>query len=348
MTRTAAQPNRSDKRRVMVDKNTAPNTDVEPGAEPEAAKSTTEQLFGDVAPAVEATPEGTGGPNAAVEAEPVAPPEPAADPTKKSTEYLSSEDFSGRKVKTKVDGVEKEISFEELLKGYQLNETIAERGQKLGTERQALAEERKNLEELRQKVDGMVQGGLPAQAITSPQTPNVDFDMMDEVTKNAFISQQTEHDKAMAEITQKLQQISVGLQPIQLEQGYRQMDTALKAENPAFDDFMGKVAEIESFIINLPVDRQAEYGTPLGYMSVYKDIKNKELLAVSATGTESPTLIPRTEGGSGAPTGIDAGGIARSKELFSNAVEASKMKDIRDFQTVDPMREWGKVLNDMS
>jgi hypothetical protein len=211
-----------------------------------------------------------------------------------------------------------------------------------------MATERKSLEELRAKVEGLASGQQVApQAI--PSLSNVDFDMMDESTRNAFIAQDAKHTEALAAITQQFQEISIGLQPIQLEQGYRQMDAALKSENPAYSDFMSKTAEIEAFIISLPVERQAEYGTPLGYMSVYKDIKNRELLAqVSNPGNENPSLVPRTESGGGSPTGVSAGELSESKKLFAEAKDASIMKDIRDYHTVDPLAKWGAVLDNMA
>lgn len=323
--------------------NTSPNAKVEPSAEIEADTGTTNQLFGGEAPAV---PEVKGEPNAVVEGQEAVAQETKGDPTE--TEYLNIEDFGNKKVKTKVDGVEEEVSFDELLKGYQLNKTLSEKGQKLGLDRQTMATERKSLEELRAKVEGLASGQQVAPQAT-PSLSNVDFDMMDESTRNAFIAQDAKNTEAMAAISQQLQQLSVGLQPIQLEQGYRQMDAALKSENPAYSDFMSKTAEIEAFIISLPVERQAEYGTPLGYMSVYKDIKNRELLAqVSNPGNENPSLVPRTESGGGSSTGVSAGELSESKKLFAEAKDASIMKDIRDYHTVDPLAKWGAVLDNMA
>lgn len=324
----------------MVKKaNTVPNTEVEPSAEPEAVQGTTSRLFDTP------VPEGVEPPKAAVEGEETATPAPQAGPTDTATEQPAPQEFDGQKVKVKVDGEEREISFEELIKSYQTNTTIAQRGQELGTQRQALADERKGFEELKAKVEAMTQG-VPqgAQPTQLQGIPGVDMDMLDETTKNALIAQQANYDAGMAQINQTLQQLSVGLQPMQIEQEHRTIDSILKAENPAFNDYVDKVAEIEMAIMALPVEEQAVHTTRIGYMNIYKGLKVRDLAAQQAGSTETPTLVPRTESGAGVPSGVD-GEASKNSKLFANAKESSAIKDIRDGRQVDPNVEWAKYFD---
>jgi hypothetical protein len=324
----------------MVEPNTAPNTEVESGTEPEVAEGTTSRIFGES--------EADGQPNATVEGKETTTPAPTTEPTDKATDTPVEQGSGGQKFKVKVDGEEKEISYDELVKGYQLNETIAQRGQKLGAERQANATERTELEALRAEVKAMTQGVTGGVQQTQPQQiPGIDYDMLDEATRQALDAVQATHSQEMAQVNQTLQRISAGIQPMQVEQEYRRIANDLKTANPAHNDFLDKVGEIENAILTLPPERQAEYGTPLGYMNIYKDIKAKEFQAQTPGEAPTPSLVPRTESGTGVPSGVD-GEASKRVKLFANAKEASSLKDIRDGRQVDPNAEWAKYFDSVS
>lgn len=328
----------------MAKKNTTPNTPVEPSAEVQETEGTTSQLFGAQNPPEPVVEGGV------VEGDVVAEPTPVksvTEPTEKATEYLNTEDFGGQKFKTKIDGVDGEVTVEDLIKSYQTNETIAQRGQELGTQRQALAGERKEFEELKAKVESMVAGGGGIQ--TSPSETNIpqlptDYDMLDEATKNILLTERAQRSQEMAQLNSTIQQLSAGLQPAMIQTEYGVIDKLLKAENSGFDDFMDKVGLVENEILKLPVEQQAEYGSRLGYMNIYKDLKMTEILAANADTPTTPALVPRTEGGTGVPTNAD-GELSKKSKLFDNAREASRMKDIRDTDTVDPLAKWAQFLD---
>ena len=327
----------------MAKKNTTPNPPVEPSAEVQESEGTTSQLFGAQNPP-EPVVEGD-----IIEGDVVAEPTPVksvTEPTEKATEYLKIEDFSGQKFKTKIDGVDGEVTIEDLIKGHQTNETIAQRGQELGTQRQALAGERKEFEELKAKVESMVAGGGNVQPTTESQIPTLpaDYDMLDETTKNILLNERAQRSQEMAQLNNTIQQLSVGLQPAMIQTEYGVIDKLLKAENTGFDDFMDKVGLVENEILKLPVEQQAEYGSRLGYMNIYKDLKMTEILAANADTSTTPALVPRTEGGTGVPTNAD-GELSKKSKLFDNAREASRMKDIRDTDTVDPLSKWAQFLD---
>lgn len=321
----------------MADENTAPNAAV-PSAESEGSESTTERLFGEPKQGVNPD-ENTGSPNATTEGGETPTPAPAASLTEPiKTESLNLSDFSGKTVTTKVNGEEKEVSLEELLKGYQISETLTQRGQELGTERKSLADERTQLEELRAKVEGMVQNGVPQTQTQPSPIPGVDMDMLDETTKAALLAQQSTQDDKMAQINETLKQLSVGLQPVQIEQEYKKLDKALKLENSEiYTDFMDKIPEIENVILSMSVQDQALHGGPLGYKNIYKDIKLREITA--NPGNNVAALVPSVEGGAGVPTG--AGGESSQKaEQRKRAMAASALKDIREGRQDDPLEAW--------
>jgi hypothetical protein len=327
----------------MTKKNTSPNAEVEPSAETEVAEGTTDRLFGE-----EPIPEGVPEPKAVVEGQKATAPEPVAGPTETAPQYLDLKDLSGQKVKTKVDGVDGEVTIEELLKSYQTNETISQRGQELGTQRQALAGERKELDELKAKVEGMVNQGQVAQTVQASQLP-ADFDMLDEATKNILLAQQETHSNQMAEVTRTMQSLTASLQPLQVEQEFKAIDGILKTEkNPngesIYTDFMGRIGEVESAIMALPVERQAEYSTRLGYMNIYKDIKAREWQGANSGTPPEAALIPRIEGGAGAPTGLD-GDASKLATLRKKAMDASALKDVREGIQPDPVRAWADYMN---
>ena len=323
----------------MVDKNTAPNAEVS-STEPEGSNGTTERLFGE--PKQGANPdETTGSPNAAAEGGETPTPTPTSTPTEPiKTESLNISDFSGKTVKTKVNGEEKEVSLEELLKGYQISETLTQRGQELGTDRKALADERTQLEELRAKVEGMVQNGVPQVQSQPIPIPGVDMDMLDEATKAALLAQQNTHSDEMAKINDTLQQLSVGLQPVQIEQAYKKIDKALRQENKeVYIDFMEKIPEIETAIMAMSVEDQAAHGGPLGYKNIYKDIKLREM--TTNPGNNVPALVPNVEGGAGVPTGV--GGQSEAASIRKRAMAASALKDIREGRQDDPLEAWAPL-----
>jgi hypothetical protein len=322
----------------MKDANTVPNTEV-PSAEPEGNEGTTERLFGE--PKQEASPgETTGAPNAAAEGGETPTPKPTSTPTEPvKTESLKLSDFSGKTVTTKVNGEEKEVSLEELRKGYQISETLTQRGQELGTQRQEIAAESKQLEALKAKVEGMVQNGVPQVQSQPTLIPGVDMDMLDEATKAALITERNERDSQMAQINETLKQLSVGLQPVQIEQAYKKIDKALRQENSEiYTDFMDKIPEIENAIMAMSVQDQAAYGGPLGYTNIYKDIKLREMTA-NPGGNNVPALVPNVEGGAGVPTGA-GGESSKRAEQRKRAMAASSLKDIREGMQDDPLEAW--------
>ena len=60
-------------------------------------------------------------------------------------EALTLDSLKGKKVKVKIDGVEKVVNAEDLWKGYQTDQHLSQKGQKIGEDLRALAVERARL-----------------------------------------------------------------------------------------------------------------------------------------------------------------------------------------------------------
>ena len=61
-------------------------------------------------------------------------------PAPKEPEYLDVQGFGDKKVKIKVDGVEREIPFKDVVKGYQTEQYLTRKGQMLAEEKKKLHE----------------------------------------------------------------------------------------------------------------------------------------------------------------------------------------------------------------
>lgn len=257
-------------------------------------------------------------------------------------EYLSTEDFGGKMVKTKINGEDGEVSFDELLKGYQTNKSLSQRGQELGAERTANAAERTRLDELQAKVEGMV--GQTQNAAPATITPNLDLSMLDEDTQRAIMAERAQNSSQIDQLTQSVQALSASMLPVQVQNEHKRIGNILKTENPAFDDYESMIGEIEAQIFSQPVEMQAQFGTPEAYMSIYKTLKFNDLQKGGGTmqETNNTTRLVSIEGGGGVPTGVNAT-ESEQKALFQKAQAASSLNDIREGIQVDPIAAWAEV-----
>lgn len=307
----------------------------EPVEEASAAPtSTTSNLFpdfddkGERLNAVPEAPE-----QEAVKKEEAVAPEVKADPA----DYLNLEEMSGKKVKTKIDGIDGEVSLEELVKGYQTNKHLSQRGQELGAQRLAITEQQKRIDETLAKVEG---GTIPqAQIPTAPL--GFDPEMLDDTSKAAFAMQANQ----IQALTDTVNTFATSMQGVQVDQQLKQIDSVLKAENPEFHDFMAKIPEIENAILSMAPEMQAEYGTSVGYMNIYKSLKFQEVQGGKSGVDERATVtLTPIESGSGLATGADTSNNAEYQKQFGNLKDAAARQDIRDWNGGNPLEEAAKLL----
>jgi len=179
---------------------------------------TTDKLFPEYA--AEVTP-----PPAVEEPEPpkAEEPEPEVFETPVQNTRLSLDEHGDHIVTVMIDGVEKEVSFKDVLWGYQTDQYLTQKGQKLALERQTF-------EEMRRTV-------APAKA---PEPEEVD--PLTEILQPYIKPFQAK----IAALENALQEVSVVTAPAKYQQNLTNLDNRLKEEG--FDDFMAYVPKIEDFI----------------------------------------------------------------------------------------------------
>lgn len=316
-----------------------PVTDPDPNPTP--AESTSTRLFPDLLPpAPAAEPEDQ--PTADPSPEPAAPapekpaedtpaaPEPAVEPDQVADldELLTKLKIDPAKVKirTKVLGEESEISLAELKKGYQTDQALTTRGQKIG-------EERKKLEELRQQLLYQARFGPDATGRGAP-APAPGFP--DPETDGA-VSNDPEVKRLRQEV-QNLQSMIPALQPV-IHQSARQK-VADELKEVGFDDFLAYIPKIDARVAQVESENLWRYyNTPEGAKSLYFQIKAEELKERTLA-PQPPVPAPRTpierpkppiikiNGGSGPGAGVVDDWQAKYQEAWNRWKQSGKKEDL--------------------
>lgn len=291
---------------------------------------TTKRLFGPDE-AVNAEPEGA---EAQPETAEASKPEPtaearqrddsgkfvAANPATQTTtddEYLSLEALGDKKVKAKVGGEEREITLREALKGYQTDQYLTHKGQRLAEEYRALQALKANQEPLK---------GVAPQAAA----PDDDF-------YREYIAPHMEKQNRLIEsLAGELSNLKSVTGPLEYQNNIAKVDADMKSQG--YDDFAKYVPEIQQRILNMPVEQQVAYDTDWGFKSVYKDIKLAEYKDVIGRKTDTklpdqrhkPKLVS-VEAGGGSPSGADDS---------LSTINAAKQKAQQSGRTSD----WARVI----
>lgn len=224
-------------------------------------------------------------------------------------DFLDTAEFGNKKVKVKVDGVETEVTFKDLLKGYQLERHLTQKGQKL-------SEKEKALREIEETIIG--KASTPA-AIPVEQDPI--GEVIDPYTKPLK--------EEIADLRKTIKELKGATQPLEYRQNLMRVDNHLRKSG--YDDFMTYVPEIEQFITDLPIEQQAEYDTPKDFMNLYKDFKIRDLKKPPPKVNPDERPKPKvsnihveSSAGSTATTDEDA---LKDKTLFDKAVESGRTED---------------------
>jgi hypothetical protein len=236
----------------------------------------------------------------------------AADPGIKATpvidETLDPEAIGNKKVKVKVDGEEMEVTFKDLLKGFQLERHLTKKGQALG-------EKERTLREWEQALTDKVTTPIQASPADDPLLEVVD----------PYVKPLKQEIEDLKKVVKELKGTT---QPIEYQQNLRRVDSHLRKSG--YDDFMQYVPEIEQAILAMPIEEQVEYDNPQAFMNLYKDFKIRDLKKPPKT---TPDERPKpkvskvhVESGEGGNSGVDDR-IAKDKDLFEKARESGKTED---------------------
>jgi hypothetical protein len=208
------------------------------------------------------------------------------EPPVTEPKYLTPEEFGDQMVKVKIDGVEREVPFRDVVRGYQTDQHLSQKGNKI-------AQERQTLEEIRR-------------SIAQPQTtssPTTEVDPLTEILQPYIKPFQ---DKIQS-LESMIAEVSVITGPAKYQANLQKVDARMKGEG--FDDFMTYVPKIEDFIRSLPEDEQLAYDNPLAFIDLYKTQKLKDQLSKKEPvkhADQRPTPpVTKIEPSSGTPTGTD-------------------------------------------
>jgi hypothetical protein len=238
--------------------------------------------------------------------------ETEASPDVELDDLLDTDAFGNKKVKVKVDGVESEVTLKELLKSYQLEKHLTQKGQQLG-------ERERVLKEYESKFEATLK-----QASTPKDVPEDDplAEVVDPYVKPLK--------QEIADLKKTVAELKGATQPLEYQSNLKKVDTYLKKSG--YDDFMEYVPKIEEAILSLSVEEQAQADTPQAFINLYKDLKIRDLKKGAPT-RANPDERPKpkvskiaVESGSGGNSSVDDK-TAKDKSLFDKAVESGKTED---------------------
>lgn len=234
--------------------------------------------------------------------------------TEPEPEYLTLEAFADKKVKVKIDGEEKEITYRDLIKGYQTDQYLTRKGQRV-------AEEYRQLQTAK-----AVPKEIPSKNLSTATQPEED-EFYREYIKPHVVRQSAEMEALRSELKTELVRLQGVTGPIQYQNNVKKVAADMKTDG--YDDFLKYVPEIENRILNMPVEQQATFDTDWGYKSIYKDMKlaefraamskpaSKPIVTVPVEGRPVPKLVT-IEGGGGGSAAIDDS-ASQYEATFKNA-----------------------------
>ena len=231
-----------------------------PDAGMQATQTTTDMLFPDFMESAEATL-----------------PEPKTEEAVKETpaialepETLTVDKYGDKMVKVKIEGVEKEVSFKDILKGYQTDQYLSQKGHKI-------AEEKRYLDSLLQ---GQTKEGAHQEAPATEEDADPYF--------NEVIKPQTEALKQeIKQLKAAMEQTAQVIGPMQYRNDLEKLDAHMKQQG--FDDFLAYVPKIENEVLHAPVEQMARMRSFETYAQLYQAMKLRDMKAQLAEAKNKPT-----------------------------------------------------------
>lgn len=209
-------------------------------------------------------------------------PEEENKETPPSPEYLDPQEFGEKKVKVKIDGVEMEVPFRDVVKGYQTDQYLTRKGQ-------TIAEERKRVQE----------------------PPPAEEEYMD-----ALAAKQIQELRAELERVKQYEAgVASELAPIRYERTMGSIDARMKQEG--LTDFKDKLPEIEKILLAMPPEQMAAYDNPHGFEYVYKNLKLQDFKKAQVEKHKNPDERPKPKvvpiESSSSPSGVESVNTERTK-----------------------------------
>ena len=282
-------------------------------------KTVSQKLFSDLAgrniPGIELALGETQKPPA-----PVAEPEVNLEPkpeVKPGPKYLSQEDFADALVKLKVDGVEEDAKFQDIIRRVQLDKHLTSKGQKLSEEEKRVREKEAALTE-REKI--------LAELFANQNQQKAEPEAESFVKDDPYVKRL----EADLQATKRLmQEINEQTAPMRLNASLERVDKFAK-ESLGLNDFMEYRGKIQEKLVSLPPEVARGLDNESGWITLFKDIKLKELIdqvlaskkapepATKPVERTSPTIVP-IESGRGSSKGFSDDESSKYRSLIEKA-----------------------------
>ena len=252
-----------------------------------------------------------------IETEP-ATEEPVEETKTEEVEYLNIEELGDKMFKLKINGEESTITVKDALRRVQTDKHLTQEGQRL-------AEERRQLDELK--------NSIADKSVETKPKEDLDYSYEDETTPNPDIA---DLKKEVATLTAALGSVKQNLAPTVYEQNVKAIDNYLKEQG--YDDFMVYRSRVEEHFMTLSVEDQAKVNE-VDLISKYKDLKIQDMTKNAeqkstepAENRKSPAIV-NVIGGSSTPSGADEDDLKYSKAL-SHAQETGDWKKVYELKGI--------------
>ena len=269
------------------------------------AESNQKTLSKDTPPVAEETPKDDVKPNADAD---------AGHPDKDSKQMY----------KVKVDGIETEVDADELVKGYQTQKALSQRGQKL-------ADERREFESLRTN---------PVPEAPKDPIPTAEnlLEGDDEYYKEFISPYVNPLKEQIKKLSTQLEDVQSEMRPARYNTVQDEIEQEMKTAG--FDDYKEKLPEIELAVQGMSKERQGVYNNKDGFVSIFKSMKLDELKNAKNI---APTKVI-TDDDKRAKPDVDVmdGGVTPSNADDSSTAHSQafqKANESGDWQ------DWAKVLD---
>lgn len=245
-------------------------------------------------------------------------PEAKADQKK----YLNIEDLKDALLKLKVDGVEEEARFDDVVRRVQLDKHLTTKGQKLSEEEKRIKAKEASLAE-REKVLTEMMANL-GKSETKPTGDTADSFLKDD----PYVKQLEGELKRFKGDFEALKEQT---RPFVLNAAIDRVDEYVKRELK-LDDFRQYQSKIKDALLNLPAESQSAMDNERGWLEIYKDLKLKESLSQLQAAKNAPKppedrpapKIPPIESGKNVSGPIMDDEAETAKTLMDRAKQMTK------------------------
>lgn len=285
------------------------------------SKGITAELFGEeqAVPAAEEPAEAA--PNQEAEAAADTEIKEEAPSEQSLDDVLVTDAFKDKKVVVKIDGKEETVTVADLLKGYQTDQFLTRKGQKVAAEKQELEEMKRIIEHL-----------ASIQSIQQPQAAVAQADE-DDFTKeyiSPHLKPLTDEVSTLKNTINELRSIAA---PMVYQNNLKSVGEYIK-ENYGFDDFIDCVPDIEKAF--LTQGKSPQEMTGMDFTNTYLALKAKVATQQSVIPKALPTetrpkpRVVAVEGGSGSSSGI----TETNTEYIEAMARARQSGDMQDWARV--------------